>query len=113
MPTSKSANNPGASNDARQSIEQLQERYRNLDKKKTRAEADLDNAQKQLQALQTEAREKYGSDDVAALQKKLADMKTENENKRRQYQADLDQIESELQAVDAKFATADGGEGAA
>lgn len=91
---------------AQQSIEQLQQRYQSLHTQKIQADTSLKHAQKQLADLQAQAREKYGSDDVAALQQKLADMKTENEDKRRQYQADLDQIETELQAVDAKFAGA-------
>jgi chromosome segregation ATPase len=91
-----------------QTIEQLQERYQSLNKKKIQAETNLDHAQKQLTALQKEARDKYGTDDVAELRKKLDQMTAENEAKRRQYQVDLDRIEGELKAVDEKFAS--GGE---
>src|SRR6187402_1642112 len=87
-----------------QTIEQLQERYQSLNKKKIQAETNLDHAQKQLTVLQNEAREKYGTDDVSELRKKLAQMTAENEAKRRQYQVDLDRIETELKAVDEKFA---------
>lgn len=105
MATSKAAamNKPDAASEGEQSIEQLQERYQSLNKKKIQAETSLDHAQKQLAVLQKEAREKYGTDDVAELQKKLDQMKAENEAKRRQYQADLDRIEGELKAVDEKF----------
>ena len=104
MASSKAAamNKPDAAS-AEQSIEQLQERYQSLNKKKIQAETSLDHAQKQLATLQREAREKYGTDDVAELRKKLDQMKAENEAKRRQYQAELDRIEGELKAVDEKF----------
>jgi hypothetical protein len=91
-----------------QSIEQLQARYQSLNTKKIQADTNLSHAQRQLTALQNEAREKFGTDDVAELQKKLDQMKTENEAKRRQYQADLDRIEGELKAVDEKFAGGSG-----
>ena len=97
-----------ASSGGEQTIEQLQARYQSLDKKKIQAETNLENAQKQLTALQKEARDKYETDDVAELQKKLATMKAENESKRRQYQDDLDRIERELKAVDEKFAAGNG-----
>jgi hypothetical protein len=87
-----------------QSIEELQKRYSALNKKQIEADTNLKNAEKQLAALQAEAREKYGTDDLAALRQKLADMKAENETKRRDYQAKLDKIESDLTQVEEKFA---------
>ena len=89
-----------------QSIEELQQRFQKLDKRKTQAETNLENAQKQLAALHKEAREKYGTDDVAELRAKLEAMKAENDQKRRAYQAELDQIEADLAAVEQKFAAA-------
>ena len=91
-----------------QTIEQLQTRYQSLNTKRIQAETNLQNAQNQLTALQKEARDKYGTDDVAELQKKLEAMKAENESKRRQYQEDLDRIERELKSVDEKFSSANG-----
>jgi hypothetical protein len=87
-----------------QSIEELQKRYSALNKKQIEADTNLKNAEKQLAALQAEAREKYGTDDLAALRQKLADMKAENETKRRDYQAKLDKIETDLAQVEEKFA---------
>ena len=88
----------------KQSIEQLQARYNDLNNKKIRAEADLANAKKELESLKKKAREKYQTDDVAELQELLARMKAENEEKRKSYQAQLDTIESELAEVEKKFA---------
>ena len=65
-------------------------------------------ARRQLSALQKDAREKYGTDDVAELRQKLESMKAENETKRRTYQADLDRIESELAQVEQSFAQSNG-----
>jgi chromosome segregation ATPase len=92
---------------AAQSIEQLQKRYGELNKKQIEANANLQNAEKQLHALQAEAREKYGSDDLNELRQKLATMIAENESKRHDYQQKLDAIESDLAQVEEKFAAAE------
>lgn len=94
---------PGDSGSA-QTIEELQKRYGALHKKQIEADTNLKNAEKQLASLQAEAREKYGTDDLAALRQKLANMKAENEAKRRDYQTKLDKIESDLAQVEEKFA---------
>jgi chromosome segregation ATPase len=99
MATSKAAESGGE-----QSIEKLQERYKQLNTRKIQAETHLDNARAQLEALQAEAREKYGTDDLAALREKLAQMKAENESKRAAYQEQLDKIEADLAVVEQKFA---------
>jgi chromosome segregation ATPase len=91
-------------NSGEQSIEVLQDRYRELHTKKIQVDTNLENATNQLTVLKEEAREKYGTDDVAALRSKLEAMKAENEEKRRAYQAELDRIEADLAAVEAKFA---------
>lgn len=97
--------NKAASN-GQQSIEELQQRYAKLHTKKIQADTNLDNARKRLADLQQEAREKYGTDDLAELKQKLADMQAENEAKRAAYQQDLQRIESELADVEQKFAAA-------
>jgi len=94
-----------------QTIEQLQSRYRELNTKKIQAETNLKNATEHLTGLKEEARQKFGTDDVAELRKKLEAMKAENEEKRKNYQAQLDQIESDLLGVEKKFAVADVSEG--
>src|SRR5688572_30274124 len=87
-----------------QSIEQLQQRYSELNTKKIQADTSLKHARDQLAALKKEALEKFGTDDVAELRAKLDAMKADNEEKRRQYQVELDRIETELAEVESRFA---------
>jgi len=89
--------------DGRQSIEELQRRYQTLNTRKIQSETHLENARKELERLQRDAREKYGTDDVDELRKKLDQMKSDNEEKRRSYQADLDRIETELSEIETKY----------
>jgi chromosome segregation ATPase len=94
---------------AEQAIEQLQQRYEQLNKQKIQAETKHDSANATLKALKQEARDKYGTDDIDELKRKLAAIKAENEQKRSQYQADLDKIESDLAAVEQRFAAVESG----
>lgn len=96
-----------ASLGAEQTMEELQERYRALDKRKTQAETNLENAARQLEALKAEALAQYGTDDLDKLRAKLAAMKADNEEKRKNYQMTLDQIDRELSDVDERFAAAE------
>ena len=89
-----------------QTIEQLQQRYQDLNKKKIQAETQRDSATRRLDELKAQAREKYGTDDVAKLQDKLAGIITENASKRAKYQEDLDKIEQGLAEVETKFSEA-------
>lgn len=100
------ASSPAPVNGSQQSIDVLQKRYTALNTRKIQAETELNGAEKRLKQLQDEARQKYGTDDVAELQKKLEQMQADNEDKRAKYQADLDRIEGELAAVEQKFAAA-------
>lgn len=90
-----------------QTIEVLQQRYQQLRDKKIQAETHFGNAQKQLDELKQQAREKYGTDDVAELEQMLARMRTENEQRRGQYQAELDRIEGNLADVEQQFSLAE------
>src|SRR5438552_19183619 len=92
-----------ASEPGKQSIESLRQRYDTLNTKKIQAETQLESAKTRLNELKQEAREKFDTDDVDELQRKLELMENENEEKRAKYQADLDQIERELKAVEQKF----------
>ncbi len=96
--------------DSRQSIETLHQRYQALHTRKIQSETNLENARKELERLQREAREKYGTDDVDELRRKLEQMKADNEEKRRNYQADLDRIESQLSDIESKHEAISGGE---
>jgi chromosome segregation ATPase len=98
-----------------QTIEQLQRRYQELNRRKIQAETQRDGAATRLEELKTQAREKYGTDDVAKLREKLAGIIDENNRKRAKYQEDLDKIEKGLAEVEAKFsegasASGDGGQ---
>ena len=86
-----------------QTIEQLQKRYHELHKKKIVAETQRDTAVDRLDKIKAEAREKYGTDDVAKLLEKLNKIIQENAAKRAKYQEDLDSIEKALAAVEEKF----------
>lgn len=86
--------------DKKQTIEELTKRYDGLNKKKIQAETNLDHAEKALQKLQEEARQKFGTDDVTKLKQKLAEMETANEKARSDYQASLDAIEIALTKVE-------------
>jgi hypothetical protein len=87
-----------------QTIEQLQQRYGQLNTRKIQAETNLDNARKQLDLVKNEARSKFGTDDLQELKQKLADVRADNEKKRREYQEQLDRIDRDLQEVESRFA---------
>ena len=93
-------------NDSKQSIEVLQKRHQAFQAEKVRFETQRDTALEELDALKKQARELYGSDDVAELESMLTKMKAENEQKRSQYQAALDEIDKTLKAVQDEFAAA-------
>lgn len=89
-----------------QSIEELQQRYQGLHTRKIQAETQRDAAKQRLEELKSQAQAKYGTDDLAQLRTKLAEMIAENARKRSAYQADLDRIEQGLAEVERKFADA-------
>lgn len=86
-----------------QTIEDLRARYARLNEMRIKAQANHDHAQQELSRLKSEAREKWGTDDVAQLQQKLQEIEAENERKRAEYQSRLDKIEADLKAVDQQF----------
>ena len=90
-----------------QSIEELRKRYEKLNRRKIQSERDLEHAKQRLDESKQQAREQYGTDDVAELRAKLNKMTAENEEKRREYQASLAQIESDLADVERKFAASE------
>ena len=87
----------------KQTIDELKARYEDLNKRKIQAEANLENARNQLEELKAQARSEFGTDDIAALKKMLADMEAENEQKRAAYQKNLDRIETDLASVAEKY----------
>ena len=94
---------PTQSADAAQTITDLQERYERLRDRKITTEANLKTAQADLDKLQREADEAYGTHDIDELKKQLEQMKRENEEKRASYQAALDKIDDDLHAVETNY----------
>jgi chromosome segregation ATPase len=92
--------------DKQESIESLRQRYARLNERKITAAADLKNAEEQLDRLKQEAREQFGTDDAAELQKQLEELNRENERKRAEYQQHLDKIEADLNEAEKSFGEA-------
>lgn len=90
-----------------QEFEQLTKRFETLNRRKIEAETSLKHAQQHLQQLKQEARDKYGTDDIAELQQQLTAMQAENEAKRQAYKTELDKIETDLKDVETRFQSAD------
>lgn len=84
-------------------LETLRNRYQKLDRQRTEAETLLRQARAELEKLEAEAKELYGTQDLAELEAMLAKMEQENLDKRRAYQAQLDGIEQKLKEVEEKF----------
>jgi len=85
-------------------IDKLQQRYAKFNKQQIRVQAQLEEAEKRLSELQTQAKTDFGTDDVDALQQKLEAMKKENEKKQAQYKKGLDEVEAKLEEVESEFA---------
>jgi predicted nucleic acid-binding Zn-ribbon protein len=85
------------------SIEQLQSKYEELNKKKIQAETRFRDASDQLQKLRNQALATWGTDDLDQLKLKLVQMQEENESRRTKYQAELLSIETKVQEIDKKY----------
>lgn len=86
-----------------ESIEQLRERYDKLNHRKTEAQTLLKQAESELERLRSEAKEKFGTDDLDDLKMKLAELEAENLRRREAYQKQLDSIDAALKEVDKKY----------
>ena len=86
-----------------QTIDELRERYEELNSKRIVFQTKRDSALEQLNELKASALEQYGTDDVDQLQKKLEELKKENEVKRKKYQESLDEIEVKLDEIQEDF----------
>lgn len=85
------------------SIEQLQSKYDELNRRKIEAETRHRDATDQLQKLRSQALATWATDDLDELKLKLVKLQDENEARRAKYQSDLQSIESKLQEVDEKY----------
>lgn len=90
-------------------IEQLQTKYEELNRRKIQAETRHRDASDQLQKLRAQAMTTWGTDDLDQLKLKLVQMQEENESRRQKYQTDLENIESKLREIDEKYASLRGG----
>ena len=86
-----------------QTIEELRERYEQLNTRAIRAQTQLETAEDRLAALRKQAKAEYGTADLAELEKKLEEMRSENETKRAEYQKALDGIENKLEAIETEY----------
>jgi predicted nucleic acid-binding Zn-ribbon protein len=103
-PTKSNPSNPSAASTVSQlSIEQLQQKYDELNRRKIQAETRHRDASDQLQTLRSQALATWGTDELDELKLKLVKMQEENESRRAKYQADLQSIEAKLQAIDQKY----------
>ena len=84
-------------------IEQLQTKYEELNRRKIEAETRHRDASDQLQKLKAQSLATWGTDDLDELKLKLVKLQEENETRRAKYQSDLQVIESKLQEVDEKY----------
>ncbi len=85
------------------SIEQLQTKYDELNRRKIEAETRHRDASDQLQKLKSQSLATWGTDNLDELKLKLVKLQEENEARRAKYQADLQRIEAKLQEVDEKY----------
>jgi chromosome segregation ATPase len=90
-------------NRAMQELEQLKKKYTELDRDKAKTEANLKNAADQLEALKAQARQQFGTDDLAELRKKLDEMRLANQQKLAAYQKHLETIETGLAEVEREY----------
>jgi len=84
-------------------IEQLQTKYDELNRRKIEAETRYRDALDQLQKLKAQSLATWGTDDLDELKLKLVKLQEENETRRAKYQSDLQAIEAKLQEVDEKY----------
>ena len=85
------------------SIEQLQTKYDELNRRKIEAETRYRDASDQLQKLKSQALATWGTDVLDELKLKLVKLQEENETRRAKYQSDLQGIETRLREVDEKY----------
>jgi chromosome segregation ATPase len=96
---------PSAAPSKTAEIDALRAKFDELNTRKTKAETNLENARKQLEKIKAEAREHFGTDDLEALKKKLAEIAEDNKRKTEEYRKSLQKIETDLRAVEDKYKT--------
>ena len=87
------------------SIDELKGEYERLNERKIQAKTQLEEATKQLEALQKDAVNEFETSDIDELKNKLEQMETENEKRRSDYQELLEGISGELAKVEQEAGT--------
>ena len=85
------------------SIEQLQTKYDELNRRKIEAETRFRDASDQLGTLRSQSLATWGTEDLDELKLKLVKLQEENEARRAKCQSDLLSIEAKLQEVEEKY----------
>lgn len=80
-------------------LEQLNARRTTLRDSVIRAQTNAETAQHELQRLEQEAKEKFGTADPVALEKLLSEWTSENERSIQRYEENLLTVEKELRQM--------------
>lgn len=84
------------------SIAELQKLYDRLKEEKVRTEEKLRTAEATLEKLRAEAQAEFGTSELEALEKLLADQQAENERLSREYAIHLKTIQTDLARIEAE-----------
>lgn len=94
-------------NDQSEIVATLKHQFRELERQKIEAGRDLKHAKDRLQTLASEAREKYGTDDLDELRERLAAMRAENKKRLEDYRRHLESLEKGLGDIESRYAAAE------
>lgn len=97
-------NQTGTTRDSQleQDLKELRRQYEQLRDQKVRTEQDMANLTNQLEALKTQAKAEYGTDDPKELQALLQRKREENEKVVAEYREHVQQIQANLAEVEAR-----------
>lgn len=90
------AEKPGKAQDLVQRLSVATRKAEDLARRRAAVEARLDEARKTYRRLADAAKEKYGTDDLSALETKLREMEEDNTRKVTQFESDLSVAEQQI-----------------
>lgn len=91
IPTSQ-----GQSQDIVQRLSAATRKAEELTRRRATVEAQLSEARKNYRRLADAAKEKYGTDDLSALEAKLREMEADNARKVNEFEADITRAEQQI-----------------
>ena len=100
-------NDPRGDEAVERELRELKQRHDKMREARVRAEQDLENISRQLDELQAQAREQYGTDDPAELERLLDEKRRENQQAVADYRKHLDEVAQGLNAVAQDLARED------